>query len=37
MGRQVFSNDHPGRVVKALRAIVHDGLEVPDAIKVAGL
>jgi hypothetical protein len=24
-------------VVKALRAIVHDGLEVPDAIKVAGL
>ncbi len=37
MGRQVFSNDHPGKVVKALRAIVHDGLEVPDAIKVAGL
>jgi DhnA family fructose-bisphosphate aldolase class Ia len=37
MGRQVFSNPHPERMVKALRAIVHDGCNVSEAISVSGL
>jgi len=37
MGRQVFSNPHPERMVRALRAIVHDGCDVSEAIAISGL
>ena len=37
MGRQVFSNPHPKKMVKALRAIVHDGCDVSEAISISGL
>ncbi len=37
MGRQVFSHESPGKMVSALLAIVHDGLEVEQAMKLTGL
>lgn len=37
MGRQVFCHDHPDRMVRALRAIVHDGVDVVEAMASAGL
>ena len=37
MGRQVFSHESPGKMVSALLAIVHDGLEVEQAMELTGL
>ena len=37
MGRQVFSHSEPGKMVTALRHIVHDNLEVDQAIQISGL
>ena len=31
MGRQVFSSDNPAARVRALRAVVHDGLSAAEA------
>jgi DhnA family fructose-bisphosphate aldolase class Ia len=37
MGRQVFSHATPGKMVTALRAIIHDGTSVEKAMQDAGL
>lgn len=37
MGRQVFSHATPGKMVTALRAIIHDGANVEQAMQDAGL
>jgi len=37
MGRHVFSHHSPGKMVTALRAIIHDNLEVEQAMQIAGL
>ena len=37
MGRQVFSHDSPGKMVTALKMIVHDGYDVEQAIIESGL
>ncbi len=37
MGRQVFSHQYPDRVVTALKEIVHNGLNVSEAMEIAGL
>ena len=37
MGRQVFSHATPGKMVTALRAIIHDGANVQQAMQDAGL
>ena len=37
MGRSVFSHENPSKMVTALRAIIHDGAEVNQAIESAGL
>jgi DhnA family fructose-bisphosphate aldolase class Ia len=37
MGRQVFSHESPSKMVTALRAIVHDGADVKQAMEIAGL
>ena len=36
MGRQVFSSDNPAARVRALRAVVHDGLSAADAAALLG-
>jgi DhnA family fructose-bisphosphate aldolase class Ia len=35
-GRNVWSRKDPGAMVRALRAIVHDGKTVDDALAVLG-
>jgi DhnA family fructose-bisphosphate aldolase class Ia len=37
MGRQVFSHESPSKMVTALRAIVHDGADVKQAMEISGL
>ena len=37
MGRSVFSHESPAKMVTALRAIIHDGADVNQAIETAGL
>ena len=37
MGRQVFSHDNPSGMVSALKAIVHDGYDVSQAMQEFGL
>ncbi|MDP6869165.1 MAG: 2-amino-3,7-dideoxy-D-threo-hept-6-ulosonate synthase [Candidatus Poseidoniaceae archaeon] len=37
MGRQVFSHESPGKMVKALKSIVHDGLDAEQALSHSGL
>ena len=37
MGRSVFSHESPSKMVTALRAIIHEGLEVKQAMDLAGL
>jgi DhnA family fructose-bisphosphate aldolase class Ia len=37
MGRQVFSHATPGKMVTALRCIIHDGSSVEQAMRDAGL
>ena len=37
MGRSVFSHENPSKMVTALRAIIHDGAGVNQAIESAGL
>lgn len=37
MGRQVFSHKNPGKMVTALRAIIHHGSDVKQAMQDAGL
>ena len=34
MGRNIWQSDHPVAMIRALRAIVHDGATVPEAIDV---
>jgi putative autoinducer-2 (AI-2) aldolase len=34
MGRNVFQSDHPGAILTAIRAVVHDGLKPDKAFKV---
>ena len=36
MGRQVFSSGNPAARVRALRAVVHDGLSAADAAALLG-
>jgi 3-hydroxy-5-phosphonooxypentane-2,4-dione thiolase len=36
MGRNIWQSDHPVAMLKALRAIVHDGASVDDALTVVG-
>lgn len=37
MGRQVFMHSSPGKMVTALRSIIHDGSDVKQAMQDAGL
>jgi len=34
MGRNIWQNDHPVAMLKAIRAIVHDGASVKEAVRV---
>ena len=36
MGRQVFASDNPAASVRALRAVVHDGLSAAEAAALLG-
>jgi 3-hydroxy-5-phosphonooxypentane-2,4-dione thiolase len=36
MGRNIWQSDHPVAMLKALRAIVHDGASVDDALTIVG-
>lgn len=35
-GRNIWQDEHPASVVKAMRAIIHDGASVADAMALAG-
>ena len=34
MGRNIFQSDNPIGMIKAVRAVVHDGVSVEDAFKI---
>jgi len=36
-GRNIWQNPDPTRIIKALKAIIHDGADVNGAMQLAGL
>ena len=34
MGRNIFQSDHPEGMIKAVKAIVHEGITVEQAYKI---
>ena len=37
MGRQIFANKAPEKIIKALRMIIHENEDVDTAMKTSGL
>jgi putative autoinducer-2 (AI-2) aldolase len=36
MGRNIFQNENPVAMIKAVRAVVHEGMSVKEALKLYG-